>query len=107
MRQVLMNGPDGNQRVVVFRASRAVNTTSNGYRLSPANYWTRAGVAQGQPTAPLYLGSTNDNTALPAGRYTMKDAVKLLDVHAVSGAGDTIVDRVKLNAAFENSDAPA
>jgi hypothetical protein len=39
-------------------------------------------------------GFANDNTALPAGRYTMKDAVKLLDVHAVSGAGDTIVDRV-------------
>jgi len=99
--EVLMNGPDGNQRVVVFRASRAVNTTSNGYRLSPANYWTQPELLKDNLQHLYIWVHANDNTALPAGRYTMKDAVKLLDVHAVNGAGDTIVDRVKLNAAFE------
>ncbi|KWW39676.1 ToxR activated gene A lipoprotein (TagA) [Cupriavidus metallidurans] len=99
--EVLMNGPDGNQRVVVFRASRAVNTTSDGYRLSPANYWTAPELLKDKLQRLSIWVHADDNTALPAGRYTMTDAVKLLDVHAVSSAGDRIVDRVKLNAAFE------
>jgi len=99
--EVMMKGPDGNQRVVVFRASRAVNTTADGYRLSPANYWTEPELLKDRLQHLYIWVHANDNTALPAGRYTMTDAVKLLDVHAVSGAGDRIVDRVKLNATFE------
>lgn len=100
---VTMVGPDGTPRTVVFRAVRSVNTTANGFRQAPANYWTGMEPLTDNLHRLDIWAHADDNAALPAGEYRMANAVKLLDVHAVNGAGERVVDRVMLNAAFKKN----
>lgn len=101
--EVTMVGPDGTPRTVVFRAVRSVNTTANGFRQAPANYWTGMEPLTDNLHRLDIWAHADDNAALPAGEYRMANAVKLLDVHAVNGAGERVVDRVMLNAAFKKN----
>lgn len=100
---VTMVGQDGTPHTVVFRAVRSVNTAASGFRHTPANYWTGLEPLADNLHRLDIWAHADDNSALPAGEYKMADALKLLDVHAVNGAGTRVVDRVMLNAAFKKN----
>jgi len=99
---VPMNGPNG-VHLVQFRATRTVTLEASGARMNSANYWSGAeALKDGLQRLDIWVHA-DDNKALPAGTYTMNDALRLLDVHGANAAGDGIVDSVRLKASFTKS----